>query len=122
MTDCREIQGGRTAGGYGRITRDGKRGYLHRWVWEQVNGPIPPGMQVLHRCDNPPCFRYDHLFLGTQADNMHDMFSKGRRPSPQQAHCRSGRHELTDDNLYVHPKDGKRECLACRYEREARHH
>ena len=39
---------------------------LHRWVWEQVNGPIPPGMVVMHRCDNPPCFRLDHLMLGTQ--------------------------------------------------------
>ena len=52
---------------------------VHRWVWEQLNGPIPEGMKVLHRCDNPPCYRYDHLFLGTQAENLEDMTHKGRR-------------------------------------------
>jgi HNH endonuclease len=47
-------------------------------VWEQVNGPIPEGMVVMHLCDNPPCYRYDHLRLGTNADNMADMVAKGR--------------------------------------------
>jgi hypothetical protein len=43
-----------------------------------ANGEIPPGMWVLHHCDNPPCVRPDHLFLGTQSDNMQDMIRKGR--------------------------------------------
>lgn len=51
----------------------------HRFAWELEVGPIPEGMSVLHRCDNTRCVRApDHLFLGTQADNMRDMRAKGR--------------------------------------------
>jgi hypothetical protein len=49
-----------------------------RLAWEIANGPIPEGMQVLHRCDEPRCCEPDHLFLGTAADNMADMRRKGR--------------------------------------------
>lgn len=41
-------------------------------------GPIPAGQRALHQCDNPPCIRPDHLFLGTQADNVRDMVAKSR--------------------------------------------
>jgi hypothetical protein len=43
-----------------------------------VRGSIPKGMKVLHHCDNPRCVRFSHLFLGTQKDNIDDMFAKGR--------------------------------------------
>lgn len=84
-TPCREYQGARSWFGYGerhipRAERTSKtsRIAVHRWVWQQINGPIPGGLFVLHRCDNPPCFRYDHLYLGTQADNWRDVVTRGR--------------------------------------------
>lgn len=84
--ECWVWKGSVTPPGYGRIGYDGKRGYAHRLSWELANGPIPDGMFVLHRCDNRVCVRPEHLFLGTQSDNMADMDAKGRRvmPTPEQ--------------------------------------
>ena len=50
----------------------------HRASWVMHHGVIPPGMQVLHRCDCPRCVNPKHLFLGTQVANMEDMRTKGR--------------------------------------------
>jgi HNH endonuclease len=55
---------------------------VHQWVWEHHNGPIPKGKVVMHICDNPPCYRYEHLRLGTQAENLDDMRAKGRAVNP----------------------------------------
>jgi hypothetical protein len=57
----------------------GKMVNVHRVSYGFAYGPIPPGKQVLHRCDVRACVRPDHLFLGTQKDNMADMIDKGRQ-------------------------------------------
>lgn len=64
--------------GYGRFAFEGKNGHAHRVAWLLVKGTIPPGMYVLHKCDNPPCCNPDHLFLGTHLDNIADRCAKGR--------------------------------------------
>ena len=56
--------------------------YAHRVAWMLAHGPIPRGMNVLHRCDVPRCVNPDHLFLGTQHDNVRDMIAKGRARFP----------------------------------------
>lgn len=76
--DCWLFTGHRDECGYGRIHKDGKLIRVHRAIWEFHNGSIPDKMKVCHKCDNPSCIKIEHLFLGTQADNVHDMWKKGR--------------------------------------------
>jgi hypothetical protein len=67
--------------GYGQACKgfdSGENILAHRASWIIHYGPISPGMLVCHRCDNPPCIRPEHLFLGTQRQNLLDMDRKGR--------------------------------------------
>jgi len=77
--DCWLWTGWRNDEGYGYIRDVGRIVRAHRASYELTQGAIPEGMMVLHKCDNPPCVRPDHLRLGTNGDNMIDMYSKGRR-------------------------------------------
>lgn len=115
---CLEWTGGTNDKGYGKIgVEDKKTVYVHRLAWAITNGPIPSGLKVLHHCDNPPCCEAegdDHLFLGTQAENLADMTAKGRRGtngSEKKTHCPQG-HPYDEANTYIN-KQGKRECRAC---------
>jgi len=66
------------ADGYGEITFKKKYYRAHRLSWERHNGPIPSGLLVCHKCDVRSCINPEHLFLGTQKDNIRDALSKGR--------------------------------------------
>jgi len=87
--------------GYGwKYSADiGTKESAHRWAWRIQNGPIPEGLNVLHRCDTKPCINTDHLFLGTQADNMIDMESKGRGVHPQLPGERNPSARLTEQQV-----------------------
>jgi hypothetical protein len=71
------------ANGYGKVGIGHKAFYAHRLSWLEYRGSIPKKMYVLHSCDNPGCVNPDHLFIGTQADNLRDMHNKGRSNHPR---------------------------------------
>jgi hypothetical protein len=86
-TPCVLWQGSVDRDGYGRMkrVRDGVRSTVavHRWVMEEVLGrQLRRDEVILHACDNPPCFRIDHLSVGSLADNNADMRAKGRGVPP----------------------------------------
>jgi hypothetical protein len=71
--------------GYGTARCDGKTQRTHRICWQIVNGSIPNGLQVLHHCDVRNCVNPNHLFLGTNYDNVQDKMQKGRHLTGSQA-------------------------------------
>lgn len=70
-----------TGAGYGQIWLDGRSELVHRVAYMEHHGAIPPKMCVCHSCDNRPCVRPDHLWLGTYSENALDMHAKGRAPA-----------------------------------------
>lgn len=85
------------AGGYGSIRVGGKNAKAHRASWMAHRGEIPKGIMVLHKCDTPACINPDHLFLGTQRDNMHDALAKGRNADTRGT--KNGRAKLTESQI-----------------------
>ena len=95
---CWEWTGGKNDKNYGYLWVDGRNISAHRFRWMTFYGEIPKGKQVLHHCDNPECTNPDHLFLGTQKDNMMDMVAKGRH-----GHARGEKHyaaKLTEQDVF----------------------
>lgn len=114
--ECWNWKGALGRGGYGQFAPTATTHALaHRYSYELHVGPIPAGHVICHRCDNPGCVRPDHLFLGTQLDNVRDMFSKGRNVSGygKRTHCKNG-HPFDEENTLIQP-GGWRRCRACRH-------
>lgn len=74
---------------------NGKTALAHRVAFMLSNGEIPPGLCVLHKCDNRKCVNPTHLFLGTIQDNNRDMHNKGRHAKGE----KNGRSKLTTDDV-----------------------
>jgi hypothetical protein len=112
--------GSRFWDGYGRLySSESKKSIkAHRLAWELFVGPIPEGMKVCHKYEelgrhnvNP-----DHLFLGTQRDNIQDAVKKGRMKEQKVTHCPQG-HEYTPDNIYWKMNGTRRQCKICAKQR-----
>lgn len=67
-----------TKSGHRQIHYNGRNRRAHTVAYELTFGPIPDGRQVNHKCDNPPCINPEHLYLGSQQENMADMSSRDR--------------------------------------------
>ena len=103
--------------GYGQLWVNGHLEKAHRLSWVIHYGAIPLGLNILHHCDNKPCVRPDHLYLGTQADNARDALERGQFPvgirnrNGAKTACHRG-HLFDAENTYT-DNDGRRHCRAC---------
>jgi len=97
---CLVWLGAKDRHGYGVVRRNNKNYLIHRLAWIINFGqPTKDFPLVLHRCDNPPCFALEHLFLGTHADNSRDMAKKGRVGGQGVTSCPRG-HPYVDGSWY----------------------
>ncbi len=112
-TGCWLWTAGMRLNGYGQVKIRRVNQLAHRVSYQVHVGPMPEGMCVCHKCDVPCCVNPDHLFLGTQADNMRDRDRKGRCKAPNagKTHCKRG-HAFDAANTYQKPSGG-RQCRAC---------
>lgn len=97
FTGCWDWQMAKTIQGYGNLGIMQVNWKAHRASYAIFRGPIPDGLQVLHTCDNPSCCNPDHLWLGTNDDNVADKVAKGRQHSPKgEANPRA---KITEDDV-----------------------
>lgn len=88
--------------GYGMFGINRGNGRAHRIAWELANGPIPAGKQICHACDNPPCVNPDHLWLGTNRENMEDARLKGKwvgSPTKARGEANGGGGKLKESDI-----------------------
>lgn len=100
-------------GGYSRMMIEGHLRPVHRYIFERCHGcELPSDLFVCHRCDTPACINPDHLFVGTQLDNLADSVSKGRMHPGE----RNGRAKLTDAQAAAIVADPRRyKAIAAQY-------
>ena len=94
---CWEFDGPRNQDGYGRVRYLGRKTMVHRLAHEAWVGPIPDGLFIRHKCDNPPCVNPEHLETGTNAQNVQDKMDRGRfTPKVGSVH---GMSKLTESDV-----------------------
>jgi hypothetical protein len=99
---CWIFEGSKT-NGYGQFWVKNKKYLAHRWIYEQIVGKIPDGMQIDHLCRERSCVNPDHLEIVSNAEQQ-------KRRSEAQTHCKHG-HEFTEKNTYLY--NNKRNCRSC---------
>lgn len=124
--ECWEWTAHKSKDGYGSFRI--KKQYLkaHRVSYEWAKGTIPKKMCVCHSCDNPSCVNPEHLWVGTQRENVLDMHAKKRSKASENCKIAQAKyiekkrsirfcplkHEYTSENTYIN-KNGQRQCKKC---------
>lgn len=117
-TGCWEYQGVNSSG-YGQIQIDGTFYYVHRlsMMIQLKSESIPDNLHTLHKCNNRCCWNPEHLYLGTNDDNIDDMVraGRGRSGNSDKTHCKHG-HEFTPANTYycMGSHGERRQCRTCK--------
>lgn len=115
---CHLFRGVPVKSGYFQFSLNGKNILVHRYVWEQANGPIPAGLQIDHQCRVRACVNVQHLRVVTHRINStENVVGSGPQINRAKTHCPKG-HEYTEANTY-RDKNGWRCCKRCKLENYA---
>jgi hypothetical protein len=101
---------------YGRFYWNQRLGMAHRYAYERVHGPVPAGLEIDHKCHNTRCVNDEHLEAVTKQVNMERAPGNASWGNAQKTHCPNG-HPFDDDNTYIYPGNGARECRRCHADR-----